>query len=102
MSFGSNLQDLRNKAGLSQSELAAKAGIPVKTIQSWEIDRALPRVDALIKLSQALDVPLEALTSGVDASKKSSRSSKATPSTPPAAELEATGKKPRSRRGKSI
>jgi transcriptional regulator with XRE-family HTH domain len=67
MSFGRTLQNLRNKAGLSQSELAAKAGIPVKTIQSWEISRRTPRwISLLAKLAKGLNVPMESLTVGVD------------------------------------
>jgi transcriptional regulator with XRE-family HTH domain len=67
MSFGRNLQNLRNKAGLSQSELAAKADIPVKTIQSWEISRRTPRwISLLAKLAKGLNVPIESLTVGVD------------------------------------
>lgn len=65
MSFGRNLQRLRQQAGLSQAGLAEKAGIPVKTIQNWEIDRNQPRLEALMKLVRALDAPLEALTAGV-------------------------------------
>lgn len=70
MSFGKNLQALREKAGLSQSGLARESGISVKTIQNWEIDRALPRLDALVKLAAALNVSLDAFTadmgSGLD------------------------------------
>jgi HTH-type transcriptional regulator, cell division transcriptional repressor len=65
MSFGRNLQTLREAAGLSQSGLAKKAGIPVKSIQNWEIDRAQPRLDGLVKLAQALGAKLEELTDGV-------------------------------------
>ena len=65
MSFGHNLQRLRQQAGLSQAGLAEKAGIPIKTIQNWEIDRNQPRLEALMKLVQALGTPLEELTAGV-------------------------------------
>src|SRR6516165_5339345 len=94
VSFGQNLQRLREGAGLSQSELAGKTGLAVRTIQNWEINRNQPRLDAIIKLARALGVPIEELAVSEDPEKKRrGRPPKATPSTPPAGELEATGKK---------
>ena len=61
MTFGQNLQRLRNKAGLSQAGLAERSGISVNTIQNWEIDRHQPRIEALPKLAEALGVALDAL-----------------------------------------
>ena len=61
MTFGQNLQRLRNKAKLSQAGLAERSGISVNTIQNWEIDRHQPRIDALPKLAKALGVELETL-----------------------------------------
>jgi transcriptional regulator with XRE-family HTH domain len=61
MSFGKTLQRLREKAGLSQSGLAAASGIPVKTIQNWEGDRARPRLEVLSKLASALGASLDDL-----------------------------------------
>ena len=61
MTFGENLQRLRNKAKLSQAGLAERSGISVNTIQNWEIDRHQPRIDALPKLAEALGVRLENL-----------------------------------------
>jgi transcriptional regulator with XRE-family HTH domain len=61
MSFGKNLQAQREKAGLSQSELAAKTGISVKSLQNWEIDRYVPRADAIVKLAEALGVDVGVL-----------------------------------------
>ena len=37
----------REKAGLTQMEVAKKLKIPQSTIASWETDRALPRADKL-------------------------------------------------------
>ena len=62
MNFGQKLQHLRNRAGLSQSQLADKAGISIKTIQSWEISRRTPRwIHLLAKLAEGLNVPIETL-----------------------------------------
>jgi transcriptional regulator with XRE-family HTH domain len=65
MSFGQNVQTLRLRAGLSQSGLADKTGIPVKTIQSWEISRRTPRwINLLVRLARGLEVPMEQLATG--------------------------------------
>ncbi len=61
MTFGENLQRLRNKAKLSQAGLAKRSGISVNTIQNWEIDRHQPRIEALPRLADALGVRLESL-----------------------------------------
>jgi transcriptional regulator with XRE-family HTH domain len=67
MSFGQHLQALRVKAGLSQAGLAAKTGISVYTIQSWETDRRAPgSLAMLVKLAEGLNVPIEAFAAGVE------------------------------------
>ena len=66
MTFARNLQSLRGKAGLSQSQLAAQAGIPVRTIQNWEISRRTPRwIVLLARLARGLGVSMEELTTGL-------------------------------------
>jgi transcriptional regulator with XRE-family HTH domain len=78
MTFGQKLQDLRMKAGLSQAGLAAKTGIPVKTIQSWEINRRTPRwISLLAKLAKGLDVPMEALAVGTTENKSTPKKGRA-------------------------
>jgi transcriptional regulator with XRE-family HTH domain len=61
MGFPDTLQRLREKAGLSQSELAEKAGVPVRSIQNWEQGHRQPRAPALLPLAQALGVSVESL-----------------------------------------
>lgn len=65
MSFGKHLQSLRERVGLSQSGLAEKSGISVKTLQNWEIDRALPRANAFAKLAKALGIDIGELMVGL-------------------------------------
>lgn len=73
MSFsGKRLQTLRQTAGLSQAQLAAKAGMSVRSLQNWEIDRSKPKVDALLALAEALGVELADLA-GLTKTKKSAR-----------------------------
>jgi transcriptional regulator with XRE-family HTH domain len=61
MAFKDNLKQLREAAGLSQSQLAERAGISVRTIQNWEIGRNVPKADILMQLAAALDAGLEQL-----------------------------------------
>ena len=52
------LKDARSKLGLSQSKAAAAWGIPLKTLQAWEVDRNTPRGFALTALMAKLDAIL--------------------------------------------
>ncbi len=61
MRFAELIQKLREQAGLSQSELARKAGVPVRSIQNWEQGHRLPRPQALLPLASALGSPVEKL-----------------------------------------
>jgi transcriptional regulator with XRE-family HTH domain len=61
MGFGVQLRSARDAAGLSQQELANKAGIAVDSIQNWEQERTRPRLQALGKLASALGVSLDVL-----------------------------------------
>jgi transcriptional regulator with XRE-family HTH domain len=61
MGFGTQLRTAREQAGLSQQELADKAGISVDSVQNWEQGRTRPRLPALGKLAQALGVSLDVL-----------------------------------------
>jgi transcriptional regulator with XRE-family HTH domain len=61
MGFGVQLRSARIAAGLSQEELADKAGISVDSIQNWEQGRTRPRLTALGNLALALGVSLDTL-----------------------------------------
>jgi transcriptional regulator with XRE-family HTH domain len=63
--LGENVRDRRQDAGLSQEELASRAGLDRTLISSIERGRKLVRIDTLVKLSRALAVPLDALLKGV-------------------------------------
>lgn len=54
MEFGKMLRELRRKAGLSQSELAQRAKLPLRSIQNWEIEHRVPKASALLALADAL------------------------------------------------
>jgi XRE family transcriptional regulator, regulator of sulfur utilization len=59
--MGENFRRLREAAGLSQSQLARAAGVPVGTYQQWEQGRRLPSLPGFIALADGLGVSLDAL-----------------------------------------
>ena len=59
--FGQRLQRLRSEAGLTQQQVADKAGVPLQTLRNWEHDRREPLVGAAFKLARALGVDCTAL-----------------------------------------
>ena len=59
--LGRRLQRLRLAAGLTQEELAGKAGVPVWSLRNWEHDHRLPGLVPVYKLAQALGVQMEEL-----------------------------------------
>jgi transcriptional regulator with XRE-family HTH domain len=61
MQFPRLLQKLRKKAGLSQSELAKKAGLSVRSIQNWEQGHRGPSTQGIIALSRGLEVSAQVL-----------------------------------------
>ncbi len=59
--FGTLLQDARRDAGLSQDQLAARAGVSAQAVGSWETGRRAPRRDRVIDLADALGLDTRAL-----------------------------------------
>jgi transcriptional regulator with XRE-family HTH domain len=59
--MGMRLQQLRRKAGLSQSQLARAADVPIGSLRNWEHGRRTPLLDAAARLAQALSVSLDEL-----------------------------------------
>lgn len=55
-SLGRAIAEYREKAGLSQIQLAAESGMSVHTIRSWEQGKAEPGTLGLLRLSIALDL----------------------------------------------
>lgn len=51
---GERLRTLRERAGFSQTELAARAGLKQNNISNWEIGIAFPPYESLRKLCPAL------------------------------------------------
>lgn len=49
-----NIKDLREKAGLTQMELAEKSGIPRDRIAKWETRNAVPKADDFEKIMKVI------------------------------------------------
>src|SRR5947209_8743036 len=103
MPFSDALQRLREQAGLSQSRLADRAGVSVRSIQNWEQGHRGPSASVVLTLAQALSVPVERLLSELKDTgkpkhpKPRGRPPKAPPAPPPAEDLQATAAKAKGR-----
>jgi transcriptional regulator with XRE-family HTH domain len=64
MTFSSTLRRLREKAQLTQAGLADRAGLSLRTIQSWEQGRRAPVSPDFFKLADALGVRADAFRDG--------------------------------------
>ena len=64
--FAERLKTLRNNAGLTQEQLAEKAGMSQTIITRYETAGAMPRQKAIEKLAAALDVAPAALDINID------------------------------------
>lgn len=60
--LGKAVQAMRNKAGIDQATLAARAGLPPDLIAEIESERSDPTWGDMRKVAEALDVSLEALS----------------------------------------
>lgn len=60
---GSVLKEARLKAGLTQLELAEKAGVHINTYARIERDEQEPTFDTVKRLAKALDIKLEDIPS---------------------------------------
>ena len=59
--MGIRLKMLRHRAGLSQTQLARAADVPVSTLRNWEYGLRTPLLDAAARIAQALSVSLDEL-----------------------------------------
>ncbi|PWK62123.1 helix-turn-helix domain-containing protein [Roseicyclus mahoneyensis] len=62
--FGDRMTGAREAAGLSQTELARRMGVKVKTVQGWENDQSEPRANKLQMLAGMLGVSIMWLLTG--------------------------------------
>ena len=52
--FAVRLRELRDKQGLSVSQLAEKSGVPKTTIETWEVTKSIPTIEHFPALAKAL------------------------------------------------
>ncbi len=59
------IKQLRKQAGLTQKQLAEKAGLSIASIQGYEQGKYTPKIETLSKIAKALDVSVESLFGGI-------------------------------------
>lgn len=62
--FGDRLTGAREAEGMSQSDLARRLGVKLKTLRNWENDISEPRANKLNMISGVLNVSLRWLLTG--------------------------------------
>ncbi|MET4100750.1 transcriptional regulator with XRE-family HTH domain [Roseovarius sp. MBR-78] len=62
--FGDRVAGARERAGMSQSEMAKRLGVKLKTLKGWEDDLSEPRANKLSMMAGLLNVSLLWLLSG--------------------------------------
>jgi transcriptional regulator with XRE-family HTH domain len=61
MGFKEDLRAQRERLGLTQTEMARKAGVPFRSYQNWEAGSREPRLLALVALADALGATVDEL-----------------------------------------
>jgi transcriptional regulator with XRE-family HTH domain len=64
--FGANVQRLRSQAGLTQSKLAEKVDVELRTEQKWEAGDINPPLTTLVRIKKVLKCSWDALLSSSD------------------------------------
>ena len=64
--FAANLRRLRAAKGLSQEELAGRAGLHASEVSRLERGVREPRLGTIARLARGLGVPAEKLVAGID------------------------------------
>jgi transcriptional regulator with XRE-family HTH domain len=73
MSFRDNLREAIGYCGIEQKELANKAGISIRSLESYLREKSsIPSADKAVKIAQVLGVTVEYLVNGDRSSKKTS------------------------------
>jgi transcriptional regulator with XRE-family HTH domain len=62
MKFKDVLRDLRKQAGMTQEELAKKAGVPLPSLRGHEQGQRIPSWASVVKLAKALSVSTDAFS----------------------------------------
>lgn len=62
MTIGENIKAMRKLSSLTQKQLAEKCGLAEITIRQYESGKREPKIETILKISKALDVPITELT----------------------------------------
>lgn len=65
-SFRGNLIRARHRSNLKQAQLAEKIGVSRELVTAWEGGRTLPKLEDLLRLAEALKIPLRDLLEGYE------------------------------------
>jgi transcriptional regulator with XRE-family HTH domain len=69
MSFRENLRELLKFNYMEQKELAAKAEIPLRSLENYlSKDSSMPSADRAVRIAKALGVTVEYLVNGIESS----------------------------------
>lgn len=71
--FGVILREIRRVKGMTQEELAQKAGRSVDAVSQWERAVNWPTFDTLVRLSAALEVPVRTFFEQTEAPRSDQR-----------------------------
>ncbi len=61
MQIGEKIAGLRQKAGLSQEQLAEKLSVSRQSVSKWEMNQSLPQLDKVIQLCNLFNISTDAL-----------------------------------------
>ena len=56
MTVGERIRTIRKEKGLTQKQLATETGLSVRSIQDFEYDKIVPKLETLLKISSVLQV----------------------------------------------
>ena len=63
--LGVKIERARKKLGMSQAELGQRVGVTQTAVCRWESGAKQPSLSNLLKLSKALDVPMDELLNDI-------------------------------------
>ncbi len=67
MEIGDRIKDARERAGLTQTQLAEKVGVRYQSVQQWEAGATSPARAKMVKIAAALGVTVAFIEYGMDA-----------------------------------
>jgi transcriptional regulator with XRE-family HTH domain len=76
MNISDRIQNLRKSKGISQEELADKAGVSRQAVSKWESEQSVPDIDKIIILSEYFEVTTDYLLKGIENEKQASEKPK--------------------------